>query len=133
MNDAKLYEADENSFATASLKNIFTLSGTHKSMTADELAGKFVMSTEGKWQPAGSNMKSHRLYLSITDRNGNSIASKAIRMVVRGEDGFEGTTGVDIVETDNAAAGTIYDLSGRPVEEPVKGGMYIINGKKVVY
>lgn len=133
MNDAKLYAADENSFETASMKNIFTLSGTHKSMTADDLAGKFVMSTEGKWQPAGSNMKSHRLYLSITDRNGNSIASKAIRMVVRGEDGFEGTTGVDIVETDNAADGTIYDLSGRPVVEPVKGGMYIINGKKVVY
>ena len=133
MNNADLYAADENSFETASMKNIFTLSGTHKSMTADELAGKFVMSTEGKWQPAGSNMKSHRLYLSITDRNGNSIASKAIRMVVRGEDGFEGTTGVDIVETDNAADGTIYDLSGRPVVEPVKGGMYIINGKKVVY
>ncbi len=133
MNNAYLYAADENSFETASMKNIFTLSGTHKSMTADELAGKFVMSTEGKWQPAGSNMKSHRLYLSITDRNGNSIASKAIRMVVRGEDGFEGTTGVDIVETDNAADGTIYDLSGRPVVEPVKGGMYIINGKKVVY
>ena len=133
MNNADLYAAEENSFETASMKNIFTLSGTHKSMTADELAGKFVMSTEGKWQPAGSNMKSHRLYLSITDRNGNSIASKAIRMVVRGEDGFEGTTGVDIVETDNAADGTIYDLSGRPVVEPVKGGMYIINGKKVVY
>ena len=133
MNNADLYAADENSFETKSMKNIFTLSGTHKSMTADELAGKFVMSTEGKWQPAGSNMKSHRLYLSITDRNGNSIASKAIRMVVRGEDGFEGTTGVDIVETENAADGTIYDLSGRPVVEPVKGGMYIINGKKVVY
>ena len=133
MNNADLYAADENSFETKSMKNIFTLSGTHKSMTADELAGKFVMSTEGKWQSAGSNMKSHRLYLSITDRNGNSIASKAIRMVVRGEDGFEGTTGVDIVETDNAADGTIYDLSGRPVVEPVKGGMYIINGKKVVY
>ena len=133
MNKATLYAAEENSFETASMKNIFTLSGTHKSMTADELAGKFVMSTEGKWQPAGSNMKSHRLYLSITDRNGNSIASKAIRMVVRGEDGFEGTTGVDIVETDNAADGTIYDLSGRPVVEPVKGSMYIINGKKVVY
>lgn len=133
MNNADLYAAEENSFETKSMKNIFTLSGTHKSMTADELAGKFVMSTEGKWQPAGSNMKSHRLYLSITDRNGNSIASKAIRMVVRGEDGFEGTTGVDIVETDNAADGTIYDLSGRPVVEPVKGGMYIINGKKVVY
>ena len=133
MKKAYLYAAEEISFETTSMKNIFTLSGTHKSMTADELAGKFVMSTEGKWQPAGSNMKSHRLYLSITDRNGNSIASKAIRMVVRGEDGFEGTTGVDIVETDNAADGTIYDLSGRPVVEPVKGGMYIINGKKVVY
>ena len=28
--------------------------------------------------------------------------------------------------------GVIYDLQGRPVSEPAKGGVYIIDGKKVV-
>ena len=31
-----------------------------------------------------------------------------------------------------AAAAEIYDIYGRRVTEPVKGGVYIINGKKVV-
>ena len=29
--------------------------------------------------------------------------------------------------------GTIYDLSGRKVEKMVKGGIYIVNGKKVSF
>lgn len=130
--NATLYAAEENSFVTTSMKNTFTLSGTHKPMTAEELAGKFVMSTEGKWQTAGSGMKPHRLSLSITDRDGNSVVSKAIRMVVRGEDGYEGTTGIEEVEIDSNN-NVIYDLSGRRVAEPVKGGIYIVNGKKVIF
>ena len=44
------------------------------------------------------------------------------------------TTGVDSIEAEGASAGDsrIYDIFGRPVENPTKG-MYIINGKKVVY
>jgi hypothetical protein len=28
--------------------------------------------------------------------------------------------------------GAIYDLQGRKVTKPVKGGLYIVNGKKVI-
>lgn len=44
------------------------------------------------------------------------------------------TTGVDNIEVDGAPAGDgrIYDIFGRPVENPTKG-LYIINGKKVVF
>ena len=33
----------------------------------------------------------------------------------------------------NAQKSTIYDLQGRRVSNPVKGGIYIVNGKKVYY
>jgi hypothetical protein len=36
------------------------------------------------------------------------------------------------VETSSSVAPSIYDLSGRRVLSPVKGGLYIMNGKKVI-
>ena len=44
-----------------------------------------------------------------------------------------GVTGIDEITADGAAAdGAIYDLQGRKVSNPTKG-VYIINGKKVIY
>lgn len=36
------------------------------------------------------------------------------------------------VKTDNKQQSTIYDLKGQKVTQPRKGGLYIINGKKVM-
>ena len=44
-------------------------------------------------------------------------------------------TDIDKIEadaTDGFGNSVIYDLYGRPVNEPAKGGIYIIGGKKVV-
>ena len=50
--------------------------------------------------------------------------------------GYQGgtTTGIEDVNTDAAQqhADAIYDLQGRRVDKPMKGGIYIINGKKVL-
>lgn len=50
--------------------------------------------------------------------------------------GYQGgtTTGIEDVNTDAAQQHTdaIYDLQGRRVAKPMKGGIYIINGKKVL-
>ena len=46
-----------------------------------------------------------------------------------------GTTGVTEFSPDDIEGfdgGAVYDLYGRPVSEPAKGSVYIINGKKVV-
>ncbi len=46
-----------------------------------------------------------------------------------------GTTGVTKISPDDFEGfnnGAVYDLYGRPVNEPAKGGVYIIDGKKVV-
>ena len=36
------------------------------------------------------------------------------------------------VNTDNKQQNAIYDLKGQKVTQPRKGGLYIINGKKVM-
>ncbi len=48
---------------------------------------------------------------------------------------ISGTTGVTEISPDDIEGfnnGAIYDLGGRPVNEPVKGSVYIVDGKKVV-
>ena len=43
-----------------------------------------------------------------------------------------GITEISPDDTEGFDGGAIYDLYGRPVNEPAKGGVYIIDGKKVV-
>ena len=42
------------------------------------------------------------------------------------------TTGINNIFADKSGEQTIYDLSGRRVRTITKGGMYIVNGKKVL-
>ena len=41
-------------------------------------------------------------------------------------------TGINAVTSATKADGNIYDLNGRRVAQPTKGGVYIVNGKKVI-
>ena len=45
---------------------------------------------------------------------------------------WEGTTGIEEVVTENVEAKTIYDITGRRVEEITAPGIYIVNGVKRV-
>ena len=72
-------------------------------------------------------MKGWRAYFTITD-TANEV--KAVRYNLDGED-IEPTDieGIEISTNDNVQS-TIFDLSGRRVQHPVKG-FYIVNGKKM--
>ena len=48
------------------------------------------------------------------------------------ETDFTGITEISPDDIEGFDDGAIYDLYGRPVNEPAKGGVYIIDGKKVV-
>lgn len=46
----------------------------------------------------------------------------------------EMTEGIDAVVVDNATeAPVLHDMQGRRVTEPQRGGMYVVNGKKVIF
>jgi hypothetical protein len=130
--DVTLYPAVEKQIVTSSVANIFTLSGTHKAMSKEDLKGCYAISLDG-WAPSEAGIKAHRLYLKIEENDNSPFATtvaKSIRIVARGEG--DGTTGVEEVETENEEVKVIYDLTGRRVQETVKGGIYIINGKKTI-
>lgn len=76
----------------------------------------------------GSSVSAGKAYLQLPLSWLPSYASFAIG--IRFEDGF--ATGIDEVEAkeDNVI---YYDLNGRYVQEPVKGVVYIVNGKKVIF
>ena len=41
-------------------------------------------------------------------------------------------TGIEEVKGENGNAKTVYDLTGRTIQEITKPGIYIVNGKKVL-
>ena len=79
----------------------------------------------------GSTLSAERAYLQIPTKWLPQTESKAIRLrFVSGE-----TTEIEDIEpTDNGRKSTtIFDLMGRRVENPSKGCVYIVNGRKIVY
>ncbi len=57
----------------------------------------------------------------------NAAGTGAVKLLFPGS-----TTGIDSVEAEDADNAAIYDLSGRKVLAPAKGGIYVKNGKKYI-
>ena len=76
----------------------------------------------------GSVLSAGKAYLQLPASLFPSTASKSVS--IRFDEGL--TTDIDEVESEENGSQPIYDLSGRRVSKPAKGGIYIINGKKVV-
>ena len=65
----------------------------------------------------------NKAYLVV--ENAANVASYSFRF-------GEGTTGIDEVKGENGNVKTIYDLTGRKVEEITAPGIYVVNGKKLL-
>ena len=137
--NATLYPAEITTLDCSSMYTKFEITGTYHEMTSEELNGSLVISTDGAWKKLSSTstLKPFRFYLTISSREGSPVeiadeAMSRVRIRVMGEDDNE--TGIDEVKTANdELKSEIYDLSGRRVSAPAKGGVYIVNGKKVIY
>lgn len=126
----------QNAVTCESSLHEFVVSGSHKGLTSVDLAGSLIIATDGTWKQLneGSSMKPHRLYLTITEKSNspyavNAQSLRSVCIVTRGEKG-EDTTGIDSVIDVQMEQAVVYDLQGRPVENP-SNGVYIVNGKKV--
>lgn len=86
--------------------------------------------------PAGQEARALKgdefLVLSTTYVRGfRAYLSSAAGGATRSQLAFPGVTGVDqVTTTDNNADAPVFDLSGRRVEKPVAGQIYVQNGKK---
>ena len=75
---------------------------------------------------AGKTLSAYKAYIP------GSVAASGVRGFVINFDGGTATP-IQLVFDDNAGSqpNTVFDLQGRRVAQPQKGGIYIINGKKV--
>ena len=121
----------------------FNIYGTYKKATAAELTNNeysqfHMLNTRGNWQliPETLAVAPFRLYqiIELSDDAPFTISEEAMRSFgvrVAGEENEDGTTTIYDVNAEEAEE-MIFDLSGRRVLETEKGGLYIINGKKVL-
>ena len=133
VNEATLYATAENSVDCRSTQYEYVFKGTYSRMEEDELTGCYAMSGGGwKTLSAGSHLNPFRVYLRITPRESGLAPLKSIGMRIIGEDGE--TTEINsqfIIDNSPLEEAPVFDLAGRRVENPT-GGIYIVNGKKVV-
>jgi hypothetical protein len=134
--NATLYPAEITTLVCSSVYTKFEITGTYQEMTSEDLNGSLVISTDGAWKKLSpsSILKPFRFYLTISNLEGSPVeiaeeAMSSVRIRVMGES--DNATGID--ETENTENSVVFDLSGRRVSTPAKGGVYIINGKKVIY
>ena len=140
--DATLYAAEENSIDCSSVHEKYTFTGTYCRMSSAELpqSGGYYALSGGIWQPVaeGASLGAFRFYLNVEDRHANTAVTNArsIRVRVVDENGEED----DVTEISNSqlmmddSKLIIYDLQGRRITDTANlKGVYIVNGKKVVY
>jgi hypothetical protein len=142
--DAKLHSTDADkqmSVTCSSAYKQYEIKGIYSNtVSADLDNGNYVyaINKQGQWQKMGlgTYLAPFRLYLTMANKDGSPLSDTAqlIRMRVVGEEDEDGTTfiyEVDMVEEEGEDV--IYDLQGRRVLEPKKGGLYIVNNKKVIF
>ena len=94
----------------------------------------YAISTEGGWWRT-EGLNPFRAYLSVIPRSGTPVNAPAMRHIsfrVVGDEENGETTDIENAEFTNQNSEIIYDLMGRRVETMTEGGVYIVNGKKVV-
>ena len=86
----------------------------------------------GFFVPSASvtNIPANRAYLNIPE--GSTLSDLTNNLVLRFEDGTEtGIAPSELFGTQEQQSAVIFDLSGRRVQQAAKGGIYIMNGKKI--
>ena len=84
------------------------------------------------WVRDAGQIAANRCWLQIGSGAQPAAARAFSRGITRGIGGIEGTTGIDAIDNDESAGEGYYDLQGRKVANPTRGGIYIHNGKKVI-
>ena len=137
-----LHATKETTLNCSSIYMDYAIVGSYKHIKGTEFASMpadryYAISIDGGWWqiPEDSSLYPFRAYLSMTARDGSpvKVSDEAMRSIRIREKG-EGTTGIEEVKGENGEVNSeIYDLSGRRVMLPQKGGVYIVGGKKIVY
>lgn len=122
--------------------NISTVAGAADAVTENEMVGVLTR-TQVEWNPStgvynyilqqgvfnkatDGYLKANRAYLS-TSYDVSAAGARPLKIVFSDE-----STGIDTIEHSPLTIDRYYNLKGQRVDNPKKGGLYIMNGKKVV-
>ncbi|MBR3612672.1 MAG: SIMPL domain-containing protein [Bacteroidaceae bacterium] len=104
------------------------LLGTTKKIATSDVTNPYTLQTDAiaatgvvMRRYTGENINGFKMYMEISDADAAAFSFR-----------FPGTTAVENVEAEGAGNGRVYDLFGRPVQNPTKG-IYVIDGNKVIY
>lgn len=113
-------------------KNGFVFKGTLTGLTnaAAAAAGAYILQDENKWQPVQNSagytdayIPPFRAYIVATNSNASSLLNTE----------FSETTGISSLQLiDLDGQEHWFDLNGRHITSPMKKGIHIYNGKKVI-
>ena len=124
--NAIIFKIDET--AASVPQNPGMLKGTFESMIAP--GGSYILQTDGMFHRVNDSnatlkVGAYRAYLDL-----NSLGSEAKTISMSFDDSE--TTGIREVNTADSSDTPIYDLTGRRINKPQRGQIYIQNGKKRV-
>lgn len=108
--------------AGSSIHGGVTFQGTYTAVGSSELSGCYGLTASGKIMKASAT----------ATMNGLRGYFKNVPAGARATFVADGTQGIRTISIDTTAPEGTYDLQGRRVEQLSRGGLYIINGKKVV-
>lgn len=139
--DAVLYTSRENSYNCSSMFETYTFTGTYNRIPGTQLPQDeaYYALSGGVWQPIAesASLGAFRFYLKIDRRNQNApvALARSIRMRIVDENGVEdGATAIDNSEIIHHKSDVIYDLLGRRIMDTTNlKGMYVVNGRKVMF
>ena len=123
----------------------FNFAGTYEAVNRTDIGYEkdvtscFAVANSGNWAEFTKDthtLNPFRVYMTMTAKAGAPYiipdeVMKSIGARVVGEENEDGTTVIYDVNAENGED-VIYDLNGRRVLKTEKGGLYIINGKKVL-
>lgn len=124
--NAIIFKIDET--AASAPQNPGMLKGTFESMIAP--GGSYILQTDGMFHRVNDSnatlkVGAYRAYLDL-----GSLGSEAKTISMSFDDSE--TTGIREVNTADSSDTPIYDLTGRRINKPQRGQIYIQNGKKRV-
>ena len=136
---ATLYSLEEKSVECSSVFMKFEIQGIYSRRVGPYSEDGTYLLSGGTWTQMGpaTHLNPFRLGMTITESSDSpyTIPTDALRSIgirIAGEQLEDGTTVIYHVEAENNSEDVIFDLSGRRVLKAEKGGIYIINGKKVL-
>ena len=113
------------------MEEIYTLYGTYEGTTATAEDPFYYVNIEGDLSLGNDGtvtVGAYRWIMRVESKFGSTPA------YARGIHFFDGeeTTGIDATLVNSEKVNSdVYDLQGRRIAQPKKGGLYIVNGKKV--